>query len=159
MLNIDKKPIRIIAIVVAIIVVVWLYRRIREKIKEAKDVIDDHEVVEKMSHDISPNDLSYTDAQYQQYATTVYHALNDKTSGFWGVDQDKIYSVYNNMKTVSDVLKLHVVFGRQEIDAAWTMRADGTYRLDEALPRLLTKRQLKKLNRILRDNGVDYQYA
>ena len=154
-LGINSKYVRIalwiIAAIVAIVVVRKIWRKVRESIERKR-------LVDKMNQDIINDELSFTNAQYLQFAQSVYEALNDKTSGFWGVDQKKIYEVYRQMKTASDILKLHDAFGTREIDTAWTLGADGSYTLSAALPKLLTKSQLREVNSILRENGVNFSY-
>ncbi len=156
-ININRKYIRWAIIAVVAVILIIVTRKIWRNMKEAADR---KELIDKMNHDVVTSELTYSEAQYLQFATTVYEALNDKTSGFWGVDQAKIYEVYKQMKTQSDVLRLHDAFGSKEIDAAWTMgsSASGTYTLASALPRLLTKKQLREVNRILADNGVQFSY-
>lgn len=154
-LGINPKYIKIAIWVAVAIVAFFVIRKIWRKISES---IDRKKLVEKMNQDIVETELSFSNAQYLQFAQSVYEALNDKTSGFWGVDQVKIYEVYRQMKNPSDILKLHDAFGTREIDTAWTMGADGSYTLAAALPRLLTKGQLRELNSILRENGVNFSY-
>lgn len=153
----DKKTYIVMAVVVVIVVV--LYFIIKKLWNKASEALDRKKLVEEMGQDIKDSELTYTDSQYLQYAETVYQALNDKTSGFWGVDQKKIYGVYEAMKNASDVLKLHDKFGSRAIDASWTMGGkDGTYTLAQAIPVFLTKGQLKEVNSILAENGVNFSY-
>lgn len=154
-LGINPKYIKIAVWILIGIVAVIVIRKIWKKVSES---IDRKRLVDKMNQDIVAEELTFTDAQYLQFAQSVYEALNDKSSGFWGVDQKKIYEVYRQMKTPSDILKLHDAFGTREIDTAWTLGADGSYTLSAALPRLLTKGQLRKVNSILRENGVNFSY-
>lgn len=155
-LGINSKYIKIAIWILVAIVAVIVIRKIWKKVSES---IEHKKLVERMGKDIDTSELSYSEAQYLQFAQTVFEALNDKTSGFWGVDQQKIYEVYKNMKNTSDVLKLHDAFGTRTIDASWTlMGADGSYTLSGALPKLLTKSQLREVNSILAENGVNFQY-
>lgn len=154
-LGINPKYIKIAVWILIGIVAVIVIRKIWKKVSES---IDRKRLVDKMNQDIVAEELTFTDAQYLQFAQSVYEALNDKSSGFWGVDQKKIYEVYRKMKTPSDILKLHDAFGTREIDTAWTLGADGSYTLSAALPRLLTKGQLREVNSILRENGVNFSY-
>lgn len=154
-LGINPKYIKIAVWILIGIVAVIVIRKIWKKVSES---IDRKRLVDKMNQDIVAEELTFTDAQYLQFAQSVYEALNDKSSGFWGVDQKKIYEVYRKMKTPSDILKLHDAFGTRDIDTAWTMGADGKYTLSAALPRLLTKGQLREVNSILRENGVNFSY-
>jgi len=154
-LGINPKYVRIALWIIAAIVAIVVIRKIWRKVRES---IDRKILVDKMNQDIINDELSFTNAQYLQFAQSVYEALNDKTSGFWGVDQKKIYEVYRQMKTASDILKLHDAFGTREIDTAWTLGADGSYTLSAALPKLLTKSQLREVNSILRENGVNFSY-
>lgn len=154
--GINPKYIKIAIWIVVAVVVIWLGRKLWNKVVEWSDR---KKLVEEMGQDIVTTELSYNDAQYLQFAETVYQALNDKTSGFWGVDQDKIYEVYDKMKNGSDILKLHDKFGSRAIDASWTMGGkDGSYTLAAAIPVFLTKSQLRKLNSILAENGIDFSY-
>ena len=154
-LGINPKYIKIAVWILIGIVAVIVVRKIWKKVTES---IERKRLVEKMNQDIIDDELTFTNAQYLQFAQSVYEALNDKSSGFWGVDQKKLYEVYRQMKTPSDILKLHDAFGTREIDTAWTLGADGSYTLSAALPKLLTKSQLREVNSILRENGVNFSY-
>lgn len=148
-----------IAIYVVLAVVVFLI--IRKYVKKYLEGRDQQQLIDKMGQDINPNELTYTDSQYLQFATAIYQALNDRSAGLLGVNEDKIYEIYGKMKTNSDILKTHNEFGRKALDASWLQGVgyDGVYSLAEAIPKFLTGRELRKLNKILVENGITYQYA
>ena len=155
-LGINPKYIKIAIWIVVAVVVFIILRKIWKSVSES---IDRKKLIEKMNQDIDNNEVNYSDAQYLQWATTIKQALTDTSSGLYGVNQDKIYEVYKNIKSPSDLLKLHLAFGSQALDQAWTHgNNDGTYTLAEALPVFLSKGELRKVNKILLENGVNFSY-
>lgn len=155
-LGINPKYVKAAIWIVVAIVAVIVIRKIWKSVSES---IDRNKLVNKMGQDVNPEEVNYSDAQYLQWATTIKQALTDTSSGLYGVNQDKIYEVYRNIKSPSDLLKLHLAFGSQTLNQAWTHgNNDGTYTLAEALPVFLSKGELRKVNKILLENGVNFSY-
>lgn len=154
-IGINKTLIRTVIWIVVIVVVILV---IRKAVKYFKEKADHDKLVKLLGQEIILNDLTYTDAQFVTFANIIKAALNDTSSGWSGVNQNQIYEVYRNMKTKSDVLKLHDAFGTQYLDKAWSSQKDGNYTLLEAIPVFLSNSEIKKIDQILTDNNIDFRY-
>ena len=83
---------------------------------------------------------------YYAYANQLYNAFNQHIFG-WGTDEDAIYNVFSQMNNTSDVYKLIQVFGTK----------DGKT-LDVWIRSELSRNELRKLNSILSNKGIAYQF-
>ena len=83
-----------------------------------------------------------TNAKFQQLATVIYGACKG-----WGTDEDAIYGAFYQLNNTADFLKLENVFGlRDGHDLDWWMRSE------------LSPRDLRKLNEILANKGIEHAF-
>lgn len=155
--GINQKYIKIAIWVVVAIVAIIVIRKIWKKIKEKIDI---EKVSKKLGQDIVVSDLSYTDGEYTILAERLVGALNDRKSGYRGVNQEQVYEVFRAMKTNSDLIKLTDAFGTRTLDLAWTSGAkDGDYTLWQVMSsRVLTDGEKAEIRAILADNNVTYPF-
>lgn len=151
-------------VIFLIILIVWIIRKFRK--------IDDEETIKTIEKTIDANSLTYEDAQYATFADELAGYLGDKftdstagvllgpwatSAGFYGVNQKGIYSVMEKMKTVDDVKKLISAFGIKTIRKMWDWNST-TGNLNTFMSQFLTTGEKQKVNEILADNGVNYNF-
>jgi hypothetical protein len=126
-----------IALVVAIVAVIlyYIYRKMRTAIQEKKLIAD-------VNSEILPSQLNYTDVQYQAFASKLYMAMKGI-----GTDEEAIYSVMQQMKSRSDLMRVIAVFG---------VKDDMT--LNEWMSDELNASEIQKVNTLLASNGILYNF-
>lgn len=83
-----------------------------------------------------------TNAKFQQLANVIYGACKG-----WGTDEEAIYGAFYQLNNTADYLKLENVFGlRDGHDLNWWIRSE------------LSSRELRKLNEILANKGIDHAF-
>lgn len=83
-----------------------------------------------------------TNAKFSQLADIIYGACK----GF-GTDEDAIYNAFGQLNNTADYLKLANVFGLHDgHNLDWWMRSE------------LSKKELKTLNEILANHGIDHAF-
>lgn len=146
--NIDKRV--YIGIAIAVVVIICIYK-----------FTDWFSWLSKKSNykeKVDPNALSYDKSEYDELADKLYTYLSDTSSGLYGVNQDGVYHIIKKMKTASDVYQLIVSYGEREIRKAWHWLGGDKLSLPEAMPKMLSSGELKKVNEILKENNIDYQF-
>lgn len=121
-----------------IVVIVFLcvnYQKIKNWIAEKR-------YENEISSDINTSNISFSAAQMRQYADRLYTAMKGL-----GTDEDTIYDVFANFHTDDEVLQLIRLYGT---------RSNMT--LPQWIVDELTTKERKKLNTILTNNGVSYQF-
>lgn len=141
-----------ILIGVAIVVIVAAALVIRRKRKSEKNL----KVIEE---EVVQGNLSYAASQYSVFADGIESNLSDKgiSAGLFGVNQKGVYEVFRKMKTDDDVKQLIVAFGTREFRKAYTFgKHDCT--LPQALSLLMTTGEIREINKILKENNINYQF-
>ena len=123
----------------ALIVVVFLIVKFKSKFK---DMITNTKLVNNLETEIKTDDITLTQAQFNSYASALYSAMKG-----WGTDEEKIYNVFRQMNTRSDVLQLIKVFGVKDGDT-----------LTEWLNDDLSASEIEKINTILATNDINYSF-
>lgn len=85
-------------------------------------------------------------AYFYSFSTQLYNAFNQHWFGL-GTDEDAVYNVFNQLNNTADVYKLIQVFGTK----------DGKT-LDAWIRSEFSRSELKKLNSILSNKGIYYQF-
>lgn len=130
----------ITAIVIVIIAIVIL---IVVKYKGAlTDAIKNRQLADALNEEIDPDTITLTQTQLNTFASSLYAAMKG-----WGTDEEKIYSVFRSMGSRSDVLQLIKTYGVK----------DGE-NLSEWLYDDLTAKEIDKINNILANNNINYQF-
>lgn len=124
-----------VVIIVVIVLVCVNYSKIKSWIQDKKEE-------NELAKDIDTSNVSISSSMMRQYADRLYTAMKGM-----GTDEDTIYDVFGNFTTTDEVLQLIKVFGTRD---------------DMTLPQWivdeLTTKERKKLNTILTNKGVTYQF-
>ena len=102
----------------------------------------------ELDREIRNSDLTYEPTQYASFADTLYTAMTGLTD-----DENAIYSIISKMRSRSDVLQLISAFGTQRIH--FTL---GNSNLNTWLGYRLSNSEIAKINKILQESSVDYQF-
>lgn len=156
-LGINPKYVKIAIWIVVAVVVFIIARKAWKWYKQYQERKD----LEKIyGQGIIDTELTLTDQEFAHLAQQLYGALNDKKSGWRGVNQEAVYEVFKNIKSASDLMKLANAFGTKTFDFAWTSRAeDGDYTFEEVMrSRVLTDSEKQKIRDILAANGVKFAF-
>lgn len=141
---------------------------VRKMIKKAKEDKKDEDYLQLVEDSIVVTDLSYSEIDYQSMAKALeQHFADTGLSGGWqGVNQKGIYEVMERMKTNADIEKLIAVYGKRpakDISFAGPLFAglvkEKEYTLNAAMSSLLTNGERKKVNEILKENGLTYKFS
>lgn len=137
------KLVKIISISAVILVVVAIILLIVLKYKgKLSDTIKNRALAESLDEEINQDDITLTQMQLNTYASSLYVAMNGM-----GTDEDKIYNVFRAMGTRSDVLQLIKTFGVKDSET-----------LTEWLYADLSAKEIDKINSILANNNINYQF-
>lgn len=98
---------------------------------------------------------SYTDAQYESFCNAIVQAIWD-----CGTDETAIYNVMRSMRNDADIYKLISVYGVRKYKGCF----EGFFSLVErslsgAISSELDAGEKSKVNSILRDNGITFQFT
>ena len=94
---------------------------------------------------------SYSDSEFQAFAAQLHSAM-DRI----GTDTDAIYRVFGKMKNKADVLKLIEAYGKRPLWVSFLNTPDMN--LFDSLSNELSGDELDKINKILKDKGINYQF-
>lgn len=139
-------------LIIAVVVVIKKYQ------KKHKTEGQQNAYLDSVSGDIRTSNLSYGNSWYDAKAVTLANALDasfGNNGGLLGCDQQTVYEVMKEMKTKDDVIKLEKSFGTRELNASW-LKKKKPMLLREAIQNLMTTSEHKKVNKILKENGIDY---
>lgn len=149
------------------LLLIILFLVVRKMIKKSKAEKRDEDYLNLVNESIVVSDLTYNEVEYQTMANSLEQHFNDTglSGGWFGVNQKGVYEVMKQMKSNADVQKLIDVYGKRpakDISIAGPMFAglvkEKDYMLPEAMSQLLTNGERKKVNEILTENGVTFQF-
>ena len=138
-----------------LIVIVITIKKYQKKYKSESQ---QNSYLDSVSREIVTSNLSYGMSWYDGKAVTLANALDasfGNNGGWLGCDQKTVYEVMKEMKTRDDVIKLEEAFGTRELNASF-LKKKKPMLLREAIQNLMTTSEHKKVNKILKDNGIDY---
>ena len=139
-------------LVVVIIIAIKKYRQKHKTESQQKSYID------SIGKELNSSNLSYSKSWYDGKAVTLAKALDasfGNNGGLLGCDQDTVYDIMKEMKTKDDVIQLETAFGTRELNASW-LKKKKAMTLREAIQDLMTTKEHRKVNEILKENGIDY---
>lgn len=139
---------------------------VRKMIRKAKAERKDEELQELVEKAVVDSELSYPEAQYVTMADSLesYLAARGFDGGLLGADQAGVYDIMGMMYSDADIYKLINVFGTRQLkDKSLILIVDWLkpkqdYNLPGAIAAMLTKGERRKVNEILRENGLTYQF-
>ena len=139
----QSKTVKVVAISVLVLVIVAIIILIVVKYKgKLTDTIKNRELAESLDEEINQDDITLTQTQLNTFASSLYAAMDGL-----GTDEDKIYNVFRAMGTRSDVLQLIKTFGVKDGET-----------LTEWLNGDLSSKEIDKINSILANNNINYQF-
>lgn len=144
-----EDPRRAIVIGVFLVVIIVLLVVFWGRIKAFFQSVVNKTASNSMLNDViaeTGENPTLSSASYTAYANQLYNAFRQHMFG-WGTDEDAIYNVFSQMNNTSDVYKLIKVFGTK----------DGKT-LEVYIRSELNNRELRKLNTILSNKGIAYQF-
>ena len=123
----------------ALVVIVLLFIKYRSKFK---DLITNAKLVNSLETEIKTDDITFTQTQFNAFASALYAAMDGA-----GTDEQKIYNVFRQMQSRSDVLQLIKVFGVKDGET-----------LTEWINDDLSASEIEKINTILATNDINYSF-
>lgn len=144
-----EDPRRAIVIGVFLVVIIILLVVFWNRIKGFFQGLVNRTAAGSMLEDVESTTGEYPSmgaASYYAYSNQLYNAFRQHIFG-WGTDEDAIYNVFQQMKNTADVYRLIQVFGTK----------DGKT-LDVWIRSELSRPELRKLNSILSNKGIAYQF-
>jgi hypothetical protein len=114
--------------------------------------------LDSVGREMNSSNLTYNSSWYDGKAVTLAKALDasfGNNGGLLGCDQDTVYDIMREMKTKDDVIQLETAFGTRELNASW-LKKKKPMLLKEAIQDLMTTKEHRKVNEILKENGIDY---
>ena len=150
-----NKVLSVIGSVILIIVVVVI---IRKNTKKSKTEAQQDSYLDSVARDIIASNLSYEKSWYDGMAITLAEALDasfGQNGGWLGCDQDRIYSIMEEMQNNDDVKLLEASFGTRELNASWLSKKKAMT-LKQAVQKLMTNKEHDKVNEILKEKGITY---
>lgn len=137
------KLIKVAVISVSVIIVLAIVVLIVVKYKGTlSDAVKNRKLAESLDEEIDVDALTLTQTQLNTFASSLYAAMDGP-----GSDEDKIYAVFRSMGSRSDVLQLIKTYGVK----------DGE-NLTEWLYGDLSTKEIAKINNILANNNINYQF-
>lgn len=142
-------------LLVAIIAIVVIFKLVKKAIDPAES---EGETADRINNDldkeIDQKKLSYSPSVYKANALVILSALDGATE-----DEEVVYSVFEKMNTQADVLQLIKDFGYREA-TTWGLLTPLNVRgtLPQWINRLFDADEKEKLNNILADKGIDYEF-
>lgn len=128
-----------LAVVVVLVIVYYFWSGSAKR----KDTKSSNDLVDRVNKEIDTKQLTLTDQQ----ALSMADALESAMTTWWGTDEDAIYDVFARCSTRSDVLKIVGAFGvRNGEGLSQWLRGD------------LNKDEMKVLNDLLTNKGINYQF-
>lgn len=141
-----KKVLFIIIIIVIVLVVAWIFWGKLKNIFSSlgNKIQSNSELNDYMLQ--SGEAVTLSDGEIRSLANKLEQAFYGNLFG-WGTDEDAVYSAFNSISNGADLRKLISVYGTRK-----------NMTLDQAIRSELSNRELVKLNRIIANKGIDYQF-
>lgn len=149
---------KIFAAMGGLLLVIVIVITIKKYQKKYKSEGQQSSYLDSVSREIDTYNLSYGQTWYDGKAVTLANALDasfGNNGGWLGCDQKTVYEIMKELKTKDDVVQLEKSFGTRELNASW-LKKKKPMLLREAIQNLMTTSEHKKVNNILKENGIDY---
>lgn len=139
-----KAKIAIYATLAVLLAAVVIYLVLKTKGVSSKiaDTEANQKLVDDLNSEIASDQITLTQAQFNSYASTLYMAMKGP-----GTAENKIYEVFRNLSSRSDVLQLIKTFGIKNGES-----------LNDWLNEDLSANEVDKINQILSGNGINYKF-
>ncbi len=147
-----NKPVQLLYGAIALLVLFFIVSRVVKMLKG----LGDNTSPEAAEKEIDKNKLTFSKTEFKGFAETLEEAMDKE-----GTDEDAIYEVFRKLKTRSDVLALISAFGKRTSTAwtfDWLIYGQTTGTLSKWLQSDLSSSELKKINDILKTQGINYTF-
>ena len=149
-----KTAIALVGTLVAGYAIYTIFKIIQKKGLSDKTVRDaGKELKDLQQQGLRP---SFSDSQFEAFCGSLHKAMKDD-----GTDEETVYRVFGAMKNKADVLKLIQVYGKRPetggILAGHLSDMDLT--LAEQINSDFDSSDIAKINKILKNKGIDFQFA
>lgn len=142
--SMNKQKVITISVIAAIVIAIAIFLIVKLK-GGVKSIVNDdknNKLIDEINKEQNTDDITLTQLQFNAYASSLKKALQGL-----GTDEKKIYNVFQQMNTRSDVLQLIKTFGV----------VDGE-NLNEWLNDDLNAKEIDKINQILAEKGINYKF-
>ena len=142
--SMNKQKVITISVIAAIVIAIAIFLIVKLK-GGVKSIVNDdknNKLIDEINKEQNTDDITLTQLQFNAYASSLKKALKGI-----GTDEKKIYNVFQQMNTRSDVLQLIKTFGV----------VDGE-NLNEWLNDDLNAKEIDKINQILAEKGINYKF-
>lgn len=149
---------KVLAAIGGLLLVIVIVITIKKYKKKYKSESQQSSYLDSVSREIDTSNLSYGLTWYDGKTVTLANALDasfGNNGGWLGCDQKTVYEIMKELKTKDDVVQLEKSFGTRELNASW-LKKKKPMLLREAIQNLMTTKEHKKVNKILKENGIDY---
>lgn len=130
------------AIMLAALIVLIIVIRRKKKRTDATDHEANERLIQGMNEEILSEEITLTQAQFNSCVNKLVSAMSG-----WGTNEDKVYEVFEEMNTRSDVLQLIKSFGIK-----------NSQNLNEWIHGDLNNSEITHINQILATKNINYQF-
>lgn len=129
-------------ITVIVVVIVIIVKKRKKKQQDATDQEANERLLGLMNSEIQSDEITLTQAQFNACVNKLVAAMSG-----WGTNEAKVYEVFEEMNTRSDVLQLIKTFGVKE-----------SQNLNEWLHDDLNTNEIAHINQILSTKNINYMF-
>lgn len=152
---------RVMTVAAGLIVLVAVVIIIRKHKKKSATEAANDSYLKILTGNINISNLSYDyPSWYESKAISLASALDasfGNNGGLAGCDQKSVYEIIEQLRTKDDAKQLELSFGTRELNASW-LKKKKPMTLPQAIQELMTSKEHKKVNEILKENGIDYSF-
>lgn len=156
----DEQPkvVKTMIVLAGTLIVGYAIFTIFQKIKKSGGLDKGVKDATKELKDLEKANLrpSFSDSQFEAFCGSLHKAMKDD-----GTDEETVYRVFGAMKNKADVLKLIQVYGkRPETGGIFAGHfSDVDLTLAEQINSDFDSSDIAKINKILKNKGIDFQFA
>jgi len=152
---------KVMAAAAGLIVIIAVAIIIKKHRKKSKTEAANEAYLKTLTGNINISNLSYDyPSWYESKAISLASALDasfGNNGGLFGCDQKSVYEIMKQLKTSDDAEQLELSFGTRELNASW-LKKKKAMTLPQAIQELMTTKEHKKVNEILKEKGIEYSF-
>lgn len=152
---------KVMTVAAGLIVLIAVAIIIKKHRKKSKTEAANEAYLKILTGNINISNLSYDyPSWYESKAISLASALDasfGNNGGLLGCDQKSVYEIMEQLKTSDDAEQLELSFGTRELNASW-LKKKKAMTLPQAIQELMTTKEHKKVNEILKEKGIEYSF-
>jgi|GEM_PF-6945656 len=152
---------KVMTVAAGLIVLIAVAIIIKKHRKKSKTEAANEAYLKILTGNINISNLSYDyPSWYESKAISLASALDasfGNNGGLLGCDQKSVYEIMKQLKTSDDAEQLELSFGTRELNASW-LKKKKAMTLPQAIQELMTTKEHKKVNEILKEKGIEYSF-